>query len=58
MQELVPEFFYMPEMFVNGNNYTLGKMDDGGPEVDDVVLPQWAKTPEDFVRINRMVCGI
>ncbi len=44
----------MPEMFVNTNSYTLGKLDEG-PEVDDVMLPQWAKNPEDFVRINRMV---
>ncbi|XP_049599063.1 neurobeachin a isoform X13 [Syngnathus scovelli] len=51
--ELIPEFYYLPEMFVNGNEYELGVRDDGLP-VSDVELPVWAKKPEDFVRINRM----
>ncbi|XP_077449030.1 neurobeachin a isoform X5 [Stigmatopora argus] len=51
--ELIPEFYYLPEMFVNGNEYELGVRDDGAP-VCDVELPVWAKKPEDFVRINRM----
>lgn len=41
-------------MFVNSNEYELGVRDDGVP-VCDVELPAWAKKPEDFVRINRMV---
>lgn len=41
-------------MFVNSNEYELGVRDDGFP-VCDVELPAWAKKPEDFVRINRMV---
>lgn len=53
-QELIPEFYYLPEMFVNSNEYELGARDDGVP-VCDVELPAWAKKPEDFVRINRMV---
>ena len=55
LQELIPEFFYMPDMFTNCNGYSLGTNDDGQP-LGDVVLPPWAKSPEDFVRINRMVC--
>ncbi|XP_051902134.1 neurobeachin a isoform X11 [Hippocampus zosterae] len=51
--ELIPEFYYLPEMFVNSNEYELGVRDDGLP-VCDVELPVWAKKPEDFVRINRM----
>ncbi|XP_057676680.1 neurobeachin a isoform X4 [Corythoichthys intestinalis] len=51
--ELIPEFYYLPEMFVNSNEYELGVRDDGMP-VCDVELPVWAKKPEDFVRINRM----
>lgn len=43
-------------MFVNSNEYELGVRDDGVP-VSDVELPVWAKKPEDFVRINRMVGG-
>lgn len=53
-QELIPEFYYLPEMFVNSNEYELGVRDDG-VSVCDVELPAWAKKPEDFVRINRMV---
>ncbi|XP_061626938.1 lipopolysaccharide-responsive and beige-like anchor protein isoform X5 [Phyllopteryx taeniolatus] len=52
VKELIPEFYYLPEMFVNANTYNLGVMEDGMP-VSDVELPPWAKTPEEFVRINR-----
>lgn len=41
-------------MFVNTNGYNLGSNEDG-LDVSNVVLPPWAKTPEDFVRIMRMV---
>lgn len=54
MQELIPEFFYLPEMFVNANSYNLGVMEDG-MVVSDVELPRWAKSPEEFVRIHRLV---
>ncbi|XP_053176424.1 neurobeachin isoform X2 [Scomber japonicus] len=53
VKELTPEFYYLPEMFVNSNGYYLGLRDDG-IMVHDVDLPAWAKKPEDFVRINRM----
>ncbi|XP_072119007.1 neurobeachin a isoform X9 [Mobula birostris] len=53
VKELIPEFYYLPEMFVNSNNYNLGIREDG-TVVSDVELPLWAKKPEDFVRINRM----
>uniref|UniRef100_A0A665VYF8 Neurobeachin n=1 Tax=Echeneis naucrates TaxID=173247 RepID=A0A665VYF8_ECHNA len=53
VKELIPEFYYLPEMFVNSNEYELGVRDDGVP-VCDIELPAWAKKPEDFVRINRM----
>jgi len=46
----------MPDMFTNCNGYSLGTNDEGQP-LGDVVLPPWAKSPEDFVRINRMVCS-
>lgn len=54
VKELIPEFFFLPEMFVNANRYRLGRRDDDGVPVDDVELPPWASTPEEFVRINRM----
>ncbi|XP_028818585.1 neurobeachin isoform X5 [Denticeps clupeoides] len=53
VKELIPEFYYLPEMFVNSNSYSLGVRDDRA-SVCDVELPLWAKKPEDFVRINRM----
>ena len=52
VKELIPEFYYLPEMFVNSNGYRLGRLDDG-VKVSDVELPAWANTPEEFVRINR-----
>uniref|UniRef100_A0A3Q1GP96 Neurobeachin n=1 Tax=Acanthochromis polyacanthus TaxID=80966 RepID=A0A3Q1GP96_9TELE len=53
VKELIPEFYYLPEMFVNANSYNLGVMEDG-TVVSDVDLPPWAKSPEEFVRINRL----
>ncbi|XP_068123171.1 neurobeachin isoform X9 [Hyperolius riggenbachi] len=53
VKELIPEFYYLPEMFVNSNAYNFGVRDDS-TAVNDVDLPPWAKNPEDFVRINRM----
>ncbi|NWV36991.1 LRBA protein, partial [Grantiella picta] len=47
IKELIPEFYYLPEIFVNSNDYNLGVMDDG-TVVSDVELPPWAKTPEEF----------
>ena len=55
VQELVPEFFYLPEMFVNMNGLDLGVSSEGGQDIGDVELPPWAKSPEEFVRIMRMV---
>ncbi|CAL4092304.1 unnamed protein product, partial [Meganyctiphanes norvegica] len=53
VKELIPEFYYLPEMFVNWNRYKLGSTEEEGM-VDDVKLPPWASSPEEFVRINRM----
>jgi hypothetical protein len=52
VKELIPEFFYMPEFLVNDNNLNLGTLQTG-EVLGDVILPPWAKTPEEFVRINR-----
>lgn len=53
VKELIPEFFFLPEMLVNSNRYRLGQQENGTP-VSDVELPPWAASPEEFVRINRM----
>jgi hypothetical protein len=52
VKELTPEWYYCPEMFRNEANLPLGTRSDGA-ELGDVVLPTWAETPEDFVRIHR-----
>lgn len=41
-------------MLVNSNRYRLGRQEDGS-SVGDVELPPWASSPEEFIRINRMV---
>lgn len=53
VKELIPEWYFLPEMFYNQSNYEFGEREDGHT-VGDVELPPWAKTPEEFVRINRM----
>lgn len=42
VKELIPEFFYLPEIFVNGNKEYLG-MKQNKKMVNDVKLPKWAK---------------
>ncbi|XP_066592633.1 neurobeachin isoform X4 [Prorops nasuta] len=53
VKELIPEFFFLPEMLGNSNRYKLGRQEDGS-SVGDVELPPWASSPEEFIRINRM----
>ena len=52
VKELIPEFFYLPEMFKNVNNIDFG-VNQKGEKVHDAVLPPWAKSPEDFVEKQR-----
>ncbi|CAG8779797.1 13709_t:CDS:2, partial [Acaulospora morrowiae] len=52
VRELTPEFFYLPEFLTNHNGFDLGVRQDGVP-VNNVGLPRWAKTPEEFIRIHR-----
>ncbi|KAJ3244795.1 Neurobeachin-like protein 1 [Chytriomyces hyalinus] len=53
VKELIPEFFYMPEFLINENGFDLG-VKQTGARVNDVILPPWADSPEEFVRIHRM----
>ena len=41
-------------MFRNVNGFDFGITQDGDA-INDVELPDWAKSAEDFVRINRFV---
>jgi hypothetical protein len=54
LKELVPELFCLPDMFRNVNGVDLGCHQDGAL-ANDVELPPWASSPEDFVRIHRLV---
>lgn len=47
-RELIPEFFSLSEFLVNKNNFNLGI--EGG---NDVVLPNWASSPSDFILKHR-----
>lgn len=52
VKEITPEWFYLPDFLRNINKFNFGAM-QSGEIVNDVVLPPWAPTPEDFIRINR-----
>ena len=53
VKELIPEFFYLPEMFLNLNDLNLGKLDDGNL-VNDVITP-CNNNPYDFIMTMRHV---
>eukprot|EP00300_Choanocystis_sp_HF-7_P023908 c25296_g1_i1.p1 GENE.c25296_g1_i1~~c25296_g1_i1.p1 ORF type:complete len:604 (-),score=114.83 c25296_g1_i1:47-1783(-) len=53
VKELIPEFYYLPEMFQNVNRINLGRLQTG-KQLDDVELPPWANGSADrFVRVMR-----
>ncbi|MFH4977645.1 hypothetical protein AB6A40_004354 [Gnathostoma spinigerum] len=53
VKELIPEFYSLPEMFINANHFDFG-VKQNGVVLDDVVLPPWAKgDAREFVRIHR-----
>uniref|UniRef100_A0A8C4NXU4 Neurobeachin-like protein 2 n=1 Tax=Dicentrarchus labrax TaxID=13489 RepID=A0A8C4NXU4_DICLA len=53
VKELIPEFFYFPEFLENQNAFDLGRLQISKERVNDVVLPKWAKSPEDFIYKHR-----
>jgi len=52
LKELIPQFFFVPSMLRNINNIPLEIRTDG-TNITNVLLPQWAPTPEKFVWIMR-----
>ncbi|KAH3744448.1 neurobeachin 2 [Pelomyxa schiedti] len=52
LKELIPEFFYLPDFLLNLNEFDFGVRQNGKP-LNDVVLPPWAETTEQFVHLNR-----
>lgn len=54
VRELIPEFFYLPELFVNQNGYDFGIRQGSGGTIDTVELPPWAKDdPRIFIAKHR-----
>ncbi|NWT92917.1 NBEL1 protein, partial [Vidua macroura] len=53
VKELIPEFFYFPEFLENQNGFNLGQLQMSKEVVNDVVLPKWAHSPEDFINKHR-----
>lgn len=47
--EVTPEFFSFPEFLQNANKFDLG------PNIDDVVLPAWCNSPDEFIYYHRKV---
>ena len=57
-REFPPEFYALPEFLVNENHFMFGTIcDDEEKEVavDDAGLPNWAKSPPDYINKQRMV---
>lgn len=53
VKELIPELFYLPDIFSNSSNLPLGTRQDG-ETVSHVVLPPWCKgSASEFVRLHR-----
>ena len=52
-QELIPEFFNIPEIYINSNNLNFGLTSDK-QSIDNVILPPWASySPRLFCKIIR-----
>eukprot|EP00767_Chilomastix_cuspidata_P005525 gnl/Chilomastix_cuspidata/5755.p1 GENE.gnl/Chilomastix_cuspidata/5755~~gnl/Chilomastix_cuspidata/5755.p1 ORF type:complete len:2838 (-),score=202.55 gnl/Chilomastix_cuspidata/5755:999-9512(-) len=51
-EELIPEFFTLPDFLRNTNRIVFGTRSDK-TVVGDVILPNWAQTPESFVAKHR-----
>jgi hypothetical protein len=49
----VVQFFFLAEFLRNFSGYNLGKKQSSQRPIGDVILPPWAESPEEFVRINR-----
>ena len=52
VKELIPQLFYLPELFQNDEGFALGKRQNG-KDVDNVELPPWAPDSRMFVKIHR-----
>ena len=67
VKELIPEFFFLPEFLTNVNSmalpskcffifslgFDLGIRIHTGTRINDILLPNWASSPEDFIQKHR-----
>ncbi len=54
VRELIPEFYYLPELLLNENGYDYGVRQGNGGAIDTVQLPPWAKSdPKIFITKHR-----
>lgn len=53
VKELIPEFFFSPDFLKNINQLDLGVNTNTKERVDNVNLPPWAHSAEDFISIHR-----
>lgn len=54
IRELIPEFYFLPEMFINIEGHNLGRMQNGD-RVNNVELPVWAANAYHFVMQSRQM---
>ncbi|KEG13324.1 neurobeachin/beige-like protein [Trypanosoma grayi] len=52
VKEMLPEFYCLPDMFVNFNHIPFGTKQDGDI-VNDVQLPPWASAPRELTQMLR-----
>jgi hypothetical protein len=59
LRELIPDFFILPEIFLNINNLNLGQLTNGNL-VNNVELPEWGKDPFKFIYKQKKIleCNI
>ena len=54
VRELIPEFYYLPDLLININGYDFGLRQGNTGAIDDVALPPWAKgDPNIFISKHR-----
>lgn len=52
IKEVIPQFYYLPALLKNVGNIEFGEKLNG-QEVNDVVLPPWAGSAEEFIIVLR-----
>ena len=57
VKELIPEFYFFPDFLLNHNYFDLGKLQGKKQRVNDVILPSWASSVDDFIRQHKARCG-